>query len=145
MNKMSSLVLDPEQFEFSTTNRVVLDSEQFELLTPNSLILDPEQFELLTPNSLVLDPEQFELSTSSSLALDPEQFETWTPGIRGYEPQWYLKDPPASPVPRIEDFGLVDVDPALLHVVLPPPAVPVEGNGNNEIIDLTSDTESEID
>ncbi|KAB1219822.1 hypothetical protein CJ030_MR3G009464 [Morella rubra] len=63
----------------------------------------------------------------------------------GYEPQWYLKDPPASPVPRIEDFGLVDVDPALLHVVPPPPATPVEGNGDNEIIDLTSNTKSKID
>ncbi|KAB1204948.1 hypothetical protein CJ030_MR7G015218 [Morella rubra] len=63
----------------------------------------------------------------------------------GYKSQWYLKDPFASPVPRIEDFGLVDVDPALLHVVPPPPAAPVEGIGDNEIIDLTSDTESEID
>ncbi|KAB1208002.1 hypothetical protein CJ030_MR7G002564 [Morella rubra] len=70
-----------------------------------------------------------------------ESFEVFV----GYEPQWYLKDPPASPVPRVEDFGLVNVDPALLHVVPPPPAPPVEGNGDNEIIDLTSDTESEID
>ncbi|KAB1223005.1 hypothetical protein CJ030_MR2G007301 [Morella rubra] len=46
-----------------------------------------------------------------------ESFEVFV----GYEPQWYLKDPPAS-LPRIEDFGLVDVDLALLNVVPPPPA-----------------------
>ncbi|KAB1206352.1 hypothetical protein CJ030_MR7G018882 [Morella rubra] len=63
----------------------------------------------------------------------------------GYEPQWYLKDPPTPPVPRVEDFSLVDVDPTLLHIVPPPPAPPVEGNGDNEIIDLTSDTKSEMD
>ncbi|KAB1215641.1 hypothetical protein CJ030_MR4G023302 [Morella rubra] len=49
------------------------------------------------------------------------------------------------PVPRVEDFDLVNVDPALLQVIPPPPALPVEGNGDNEIIDLTSDTESEMD
>ncbi|KAB1205750.1 hypothetical protein CJ030_MR7G028065 [Morella rubra] len=69
-----------------------------------------------------------------------ESFEVFV----GYEPHWYLKDPPVPPVPRVEDFGLVNVDPALLHVVPPPPAPPVEGNGDNEIIDLTSDTESEM-
>ncbi|KAB1204893.1 hypothetical protein CJ030_MR7G015273 [Morella rubra] len=63
----------------------------------------------------------------------------------GYEPQWYLKDPLASPVPLVEDFGLVDIDLALLYVVPPSPAPPVEGIRDNEIIDLTSDTESEID
>ena len=62
----------------------------------------------------------------------------------GYEPHWYLKDPSAPLVSRVEDFGLVNVDPALQHGV-PPLAPPVEGNGDNEIIDLTSDTESEMD
>ncbi|KAB1219615.1 hypothetical protein CJ030_MR3G011125 [Morella rubra] len=42
----------------------------------------------------------------------------------GYELQWYLKDPPAFPIPVVEDFGLVDVDPALLYVVPPSPMLP---------------------
>ena len=70
-----------------------------------------------------------------------ESFEVFV----GYEPHWYLKDPPASPVPRVEDFGLVAVNLALLHIVPHPPEPPVEGNEDNEIIDLTFDTESEMD
>ncbi|KAB1218862.1 hypothetical protein CJ030_MR3G018261 [Morella rubra] len=63
----------------------------------------------------------------------------------GYESQWYLKEPPTILVPLIEDFELVDVDPALWYDVLPPPAEPVEDIGENEIIDLTFDTESRVD
>ncbi|KAB1205730.1 hypothetical protein CJ030_MR7G028085 [Morella rubra] len=63
----------------------------------------------------------------------------------GYEPQWYLKEPPTIPVPLVEDFELVDVDLALLSDVPPPLAPPVKSVGENEIIDLTSDTESRID
>ncbi|KAB1200825.1 hypothetical protein CJ030_MR0G006184 [Morella rubra] len=61
----------------------------------------------------------------------------------GYEPQWYLKGPPLPPLPRVEDFGLVDVDPALLHIVPPPLAPPAEGTGETVFIDLTSNTEPE--
>ncbi|KAB1215603.1 hypothetical protein CJ030_MR4G001653 [Morella rubra] len=60
----------------------------------------------------------------------------------GYEPQWSLKDPLTPVVPLVEDLGLVDVDLVLLYVVPPPPGPPVESTGDNEIIDLTSDTES---
>ncbi|KAB1199693.1 hypothetical protein CJ030_MR0G015624 [Morella rubra] len=60
----------------------------------------------------------------------------------GYEPQWYLKEPPTNPIPLVEDFELVDFNPTLLYEVPPPLAPPVEGIGENEIIDLTSDTES---
>ncbi|KAB1203232.1 hypothetical protein CJ030_MR8G028811 [Morella rubra] len=35
----------------------------------------------------------------------------------GHEPQWYLKGPSLPPLPCVEDFGLVDVDPAVLHIV----------------------------
>ncbi|KAB1200554.1 hypothetical protein CJ030_MR0G006958 [Morella rubra] len=90
----------------------------------------------------------FKEGSIDSTEVRVSQVTVWEIGVVrvfvGYEPQWYLKDPPAPPVPRVEDFGLVDVDPALLHVVPPPPAPPVEGNGDNEIIDLTSDTESEM-
>ncbi|KAB1222120.1 hypothetical protein CJ030_MR2G002702 [Morella rubra] len=65
--------------------------------------------------------------------------------IRGVRAPMVPQGSTASPVPRIEDFSLVDVDPALLHVVPSPPAVPVEGNEDNKIIDLTSDIESDID
>ena len=61
----------------------------------------------------------------------------------GYEPQWYLKGPPLPPLSRVEDFGLVEVDPALLHIVPPPPASPAEGTREIEFIDLTSDTKPE--
>ncbi|KAB1226231.1 hypothetical protein CJ030_MR1G023604 [Morella rubra] len=70
-----------------------------------------------------------------------ESFEVFV----GYEPSLVPQGSTCTSVPRVEDFSLVDVDPALLHVVPPPPAPPVEGNGDNEIIDLTSDTESEMD
>ncbi|KAB1224045.1 hypothetical protein CJ030_MR2G001319 [Morella rubra] len=63
----------------------------------------------------------------------------------GYEPQWYLKDPPAFLIPVVEDFGLVDVDPALLYVVSHSPAPLVKSIGDNEVIDPTSDTGSEIE
>ncbi|KAB1209498.1 hypothetical protein CJ030_MR6G007272 [Morella rubra] len=33
-----------------------------------------------------------------------ESFEVFV----GYEPHWYLKDPPTPPVPRVEDLSLVD-------------------------------------
>ncbi|KAB1206592.1 Cysteine-rich receptor-like protein kinase 25 [Morella rubra] len=59
----------------------------------------------------------------------------------GYEPQWYLKEPLKNPVPLVEDLELVDFDPTLLYDVPPPPAPPVEAIGENEIIDLISDTE----
>ncbi|KAB1219432.1 hypothetical protein CJ030_MR3G001085 [Morella rubra] len=63
----------------------------------------------------------------------------------GYEPQWYLKDPLTIPVPLLEAFKLVDFDPALLYDVPPPPAPPVEGIGEKDIIDLTSNSESRVD
>ncbi|KAB1199022.1 hypothetical protein CJ030_MR0G029111 [Morella rubra] len=63
----------------------------------------------------------------------------------GYEPQWYLKEPPTIPDPLVEDFELVDFDPALLYEVPPPPALLVKGIRKNEVIDLTSDTESRVD
>ncbi|KAB1223968.1 hypothetical protein CJ030_MR2G026919 [Morella rubra] len=63
----------------------------------------------------------------------------------GYEPQWYLKDPPAFPIPVVEDFGLVDVDPALLYVIPLLLAPPVKSTGDNEVIDLTSSIELEIE
>ncbi|KAB1225782.1 hypothetical protein CJ030_MR1G000384 [Morella rubra] len=47
-----------------------------------------------------------------------ESFEVYV----GYEPQWYLKEPPTIPIPLVEDFELVDFDPTLLYDVPPPPA-----------------------
>ncbi|KAB1206078.1 hypothetical protein CJ030_MR7G009307 [Morella rubra] len=61
----------------------------------------------------------------------------------GYKPQWFFKGPPLPPLPCVKDFELVDVDPALLHIVPPPPALPVEGSGETVFINLTSDTEPE--
>ncbi|KAB1200604.1 hypothetical protein CJ030_MR0G006826 [Morella rubra] len=58
----------------------------------------------------------------------------------GYELQWYLKEPSTIPDPLIEDFKLTDFDPSLFYDVPPPPAQPVEGTRETEVIDLTSDT-----
>ncbi|KAB1210316.1 hypothetical protein CJ030_MR6G024177 [Morella rubra] len=62
-----------------------------------------------------------------------------------YEPQWYFKEPPTIPVPLVEDFELVELDPTFLLDIPPPPAVPVKDIGENEIIYLTSDTESRVE
>ncbi|KAB1226074.1 hypothetical protein CJ030_MR1G000544 [Morella rubra] len=70
-----------------------------------------------------------------------ESFEVFV----GYEPQWYLKEPPTIPDPLIEDFELEDFDPSFFYDVPPPPAQPVEGTGKTEVIGLTSDMESRVD
>ncbi|KAB1225212.1 hypothetical protein CJ030_MR1G025755 [Morella rubra] len=63
----------------------------------------------------------------------------------GYEPQWSFKEPPTIPDLLVEAFELVDFNPTLLYDVPPPLVLPVKGIEENEIIDLTSDTESRID
>lgn len=60
-----------------------------------------------------------------------------------HEPHWYLKD---SPLPSIEDFGLVDVPPEPIIPYPSPPALPTECSQVSPdigIIDLTFDTDDE--
>ncbi|KAB1212600.1 hypothetical protein CJ030_MR5G022567 [Morella rubra] len=64
-----------------------------------------------------------------------------------HEPHWFLKEPPLSPLPCVEDFGLIDVPPEFLRLDYTPPAPPAESSRVSPeagIIDLTSDTDEEV-
>ncbi|KAB1222286.1 hypothetical protein CJ030_MR2G016167 [Morella rubra] len=98
----------------------------------------PEMLTFMSKELLDVDPYILVMTIWTFVT---DMFEVYV----GYEPQWYLKEPPTNPVPLVEAFELVDFDPALLYDVPPPPAPPVKGIGENKIIDLTSDTESKID
>ncbi|KAB1213328.1 hypothetical protein CJ030_MR5G003602 [Morella rubra] len=59
-----------------------------------------------------------------------------------HEPRWYLKGPPLTSLPQLEDFGLFDVDPALFGIVPSPSAPSAEDSlifPETEIVDLDFD------
>ncbi|KAB1202743.1 hypothetical protein CJ030_MR8G001482 [Morella rubra] len=64
-----------------------------------------------------------------------------------HEPYWFLNEPPLPPLPRLEDFGLIDVPPKFLRLDYTPPTPPAESSRVSpeaSIIDLTSDTDEEV-